>query len=120
MNIPEVSPREHSGRDEVLAASFGLLSASEKVQVTIPPLRVMQFDYTVTPVSPPFLLGQVGRFFGTLATPLPPAHFQAITTEDSEPDSGPVVAARMREHQLRAFYMANPEALSAPSSARGL
>ncbi len=103
---------EHSGRDEVLATSFGLLSASEKVQVTIPPLRVVHFDYIVTSAASTSLLGQIERFFGALATSLPAEHFQAITPEDGGPDSGPAVAVRMREHQLRAFYMANPEASS--------
>lgn len=112
MNIPEMSLGEHSGRDEALATSFGLLSASEKVQATIPPLRVVQFDYTVTPVSPTFLLGQVGHFFGSLATPLPPEHLRAIAMEDSGTGSGPILATRMREHQLRGFCTANPEALS--------
>lgn len=113
MNILlEVSPMEHSGRDEVLATSFGLLSASEEVQVTIPPLRVVHFDYIVTSATSTSLLEQVGRLFGALAPSLSAEHFQAITMEDDGPDSGPAVAARMREHQLRAFYMANPEVSS--------
>lgn len=116
MYIPEVSPKEHSGRDEVLATSFGLLSASEEVRITIPPLRVVQFDYTVPPVSPIPLLGQVERSFRALAASLPPEHFQAIATGDSGPDSGPAVATQMGEHQLRAFYAANPEVPSTPSS----
>ena len=113
MNILEVSLKEHSGRDEVLATSFGLLSASEKVQDTIPPLRVVEFVYVIPyVVSPTSLLEQVGRSFGALATSLPPEHFQAIATEDSASASGSAVAARMRERQLEAFYMANPEALT--------
>jgi len=107
---------EYSGRDEVLATSFGLLSASKEAQATTPPLRVVHFDYIVFSGASTSLLGQIERFFGALATSLPAEHFQAIAPEDGGPDSGPAVAARMREHQLRAFYIANPEALSAPSS----
>ncbi|MBC8447629.1 MAG: hypothetical protein H8D78_07760 [Chloroflexi bacterium] len=113
MNTLEVSLKEHSGRDEVLATSFGLLSASEEVQDTIPPLRVVEFVYVIPyVVFPTSFLEQVGRSFEALATSLPPEHFQAIATEERGPDSGLAVTARMQEHQLRAFYMANPETLT--------
>jgi hypothetical protein len=73
------------------------------------PTKEMQMNIVVSPTS---LLEQVGRSFGALATSLPPEHFQAIATEESGLDSGPVVAVRMREHQFRGFCTANPEALS--------